>query len=327
MLAKAFLFVTRGRFLAAMIFLLAPGGIYTMAAENEYYIRKEMLFVLFLWSVVAIGRVLASRARPLFVAYVGVGSLLLPFVHEGFIFFCSVPLALLLYNAVAPRIGLAVAQGYLSMCGLVFAVFAVFKGTPQAVLDIWQSIGPANRDLLSSTGQPEFAIRTIGWSFSNALDLPVHVIEDGMAWYWLVPLVFSIALCIYLAVTTAKDHPGGRRLTAGRALVLYGALLTGALPLFALGWDWGRWIAFTTVAFLVVFDGIDRMPDPLERLAGDVALRLPQALAGISALSVGLGLLVFELTFRMPACCITVRGSDWSILHTLARFTHRAGGG
>ena len=212
------------------------------------------------------------------------------------------------------------------MCGGVFALFALFKGGPQTALAIWQSIAPLPMPCsrrVASRNSPSAPSAGACGTRSNCL----RMIEQGMAWYWLAPLLFCAAILIYLAVTTGEGAPGEHRRQAGRAVVVLGAILVGTLPLFPLGWDWGRWIVFATMAFLLVFDRIDALPERLERLAERVGHGLPGLPAGISALSCGLACLIFELTFRMPACCIEAPGFDWSALHVLARAAHRAVGG
>ena len=287
-----------------------------------------LMWGLFLWAKCE--EKIVSFEHVLFVGYVGIGTAVLSFVHEGFAFFCAVPLALIVYNHFAhfvPRACGAMATTYLIADVAVFVVSIIFKGDADVMQAIWQNIGDINRAIISADGKPSGGIETLGMSLWEGLALPVSIITSGMAWYWLVPVLSSATLCAYVAVGIWDDGQSSRRYLTARALVLYGVIGAGTIPLFVFGWDWGRWIVAINLGFLFTFERLQHLPTALETLAIRLAHHLPSIPFHVPASAIGIGLLVFELTIRLPGCCITAgRGEPfdytfWNII-SLIRSGH-----
>lgn len=91
--------------LMAIMLLLVPGGVYGMVMGNEFYFRKEMIFHICLAAAASL--LLFSRRNEgsafsrMFPVLAGVliatSSLVLPLVHEAFLFISAVPMAVIIY--------------------------------------------------------------------------------------------------------------------------------------------------------------------------------------------------------------------------------------
>lgn len=78
-----------------------------MAVSNEYYYRKEIVFYISILLVSFLYFIWISRgglfSRFCVYIFVAISSSALPFLHEGFIFFCGLYFAVILYS-VATKI-------------------------------------------------------------------------------------------------------------------------------------------------------------------------------------------------------------------------------
>jgi len=313
--------VGRRRWLAALVLWLVPGGPLGDAMEGDFYPRKDLLFLLFVLGVAVLaGRVRGRGGTIALLAGTGAGSAVLSLIHEGFLFMAAIPVALVLFDHAMrtdPRRAARTAGVYLAVCAAFFIAAALFKGDGATVDAIWRSIGAANRSIISpaglpGAGQPAGGILGLRMSLLQGLAFPWAYLRTGLVWYWVLGLLASLAICLYVAETSrdgeARDgelRDGGPRENLARALVLYGTIVAGTLPLYALGWDWGRWIVASNVAFLFLFDRIDHLPAPLERLGTRIAPSLPRMTSRAAPMAIGLFLILFELTYRLPECCIT----------------------
>jgi hypothetical protein len=301
--------------LTAVLLLLVPGGIYGMITGNEFYFRKEIAFHAYLAAAAILFVLLRRRDddAPLLrwsaAGLIVLGSLVLPLVHEGFIFLTAIPSAILLYWIVArrrPSAALAAACMYLALVVLEFLVLASFRGRPEVAEAIWASLHPADRALVSPDGDIAGGVAAVGWGLKTALTLAVRVITAGTAWYWVLT---AAASALYLAIVAlASTRTAELRPVRVRwILSLYALCLLGSLPLFLLGWDWGRWIAavnFSVVILTCAGGFAAPVPLPAARFEW---LRGRLSSAALVSAAVALALL-FGLSFKLPECCIAGSG-------------------
>lgn len=298
--------VTQQRLLAMLVFWLAPGGPLGDAVEGDFYPRKDFFFLLFVLGIAVLaGRKRGGGSSAVLLAAALAGSAALSLIHEGFLFIGAVPVALVLYDRFAGD-GRArastVACLYLVFCALLFMVASLFKGDAATVTAIWHSIGAANRAIIAPDGAPAGGIEALQLSLLQGVEMPWAYLRTGLIWYWVVGLGASAAICLYVA---AAPDPDGRRASLARAAVLYGTLVAGTAPLYLLAWDWGRWIVAANVAFFFLYDRLRYLPPPLERASARLAPRLPAFASAVAPLAIGAFLLLFELTYRLPECCIS----------------------
>jgi hypothetical protein len=303
--------VTQQRLLAMLVFWLAPGGPLGDAVEGDFYPRKDFFFLLFVLAVAVLARHGPEReprrgaaSTAVLMAITLAGSAALSLIHEGFLFIAAVPIALVLYDRFAdngrPRASI-VACLYLIFCALLFATASLFKGDAATVTAIWHSIGATNRAIIAPDGAPSGGIEALQFSLLQGMDMPWAYLRTGLVWYWVLGLGASATICLYVAAAPADQ----RRASLARAAVLYGALVAGTVPLYLLAWDWGRWIVAANVAFFFLYDRLRHLPPPLERASARLAPLLPAFASNFAPLALGAFLVLFELTYRLPECCIS----------------------
>ena len=280
------------------IAMLVPGSIMQMALTNEMYYRKEIIFHLFL-ALVGIGVILTKNGNRslVFGLTIGAASLVFPFITEIFFFTTLPALMVLLYLRLAPQYlrqfwRLAMWLGGLHLA--VFILLSFFKGTREVANALWLSLPLPDRLMVDPNAPetPAGGIAGIGFSLAAGLKDPLWAVVTGFSWYWML----AGGAIFYLLRRLYRDEDGPRLLLLGRALTPTAMIFLGTLPLFFLGWDWGRWLSCATVSSLIVayVRGPADMPNtgflPAGRRGEIFALA---ALFGVSFL------------VRMPECCIT----------------------
>jgi hypothetical protein len=305
--------------LMAVMLLLVPGGIYGMVMGNEFYFCKEMVFnaylaavaTLFLLAVRTEGSSFSRAARVLTIVLIVVGSAILPFLHEAFLFMSAVPTGVIVYwlgSRVSHETGRSAAAAYLAVVIAQFLLLAMFKGNDQIASAIWSSIHPEDQKLISSDGTIGGAILAISWSIWTASMLPLQVLTSGNAWNWALMIVASAG---YLVVTTFAGAGPMKKAYRRAAWVatLYGLCLAGSLPLYIFGWDWGRWIAVVNLSVVILIcagEFHQALPVPVG------AILRPWAGYSRTLVCATLGLAVLVgLTFKLPECCLVGSGEPF----------------
>jgi hypothetical protein len=334
--------------IVALLVLTLPGGILSMALSNEYFYRKEILFYIALSitaCLVCTLQYLDNGTIQRGVGYAAVflifaTSLVLPFVHESFLFLSTPAHAFLLYAAmqrmrskdsaqkITDKLPAAMVRIYLSVQAIIFLLLSYYKGNSMLAQSMWDKLLPADRTIISPTaGLLMGAIGAIGWSLPHALWMTIHVIISGLVWYWLVPLVGGFVYCLSLTLLETKTQRSPTDTFNRTSLWVgcYFTLLIATLPMFLLGWDWGRWILAINFSFVILWLAIE--PQYLGRITNaflefptaQILLQRPaeatQETAGAFA---GFWLqhrrtlialmLLFSFTFRVPECCL---GGSW----------------
>ncbi len=241
---------------ALLLALAMPGGVYNMAWTNEFFHRKEMLFNLFLVAVaciVCIPTSLVARktawSAAVFVSVLA--FLVLPLVHESFVFLTATPAICLLIvsspgNSIVNRSRLAWALFAVAI--LQFAVATFFKGNAEIAQAIWKALPPrliANLPPSIPVQAPFGAVSGIGWTIGHALSLPWRIVVAGKLWYWFVPVGIAMAGLAVMWNDIQWRRPAR---SAGPMVAVVAAIFLAATPLYVLGWDWGRWISSSTIA-------------------------------------------------------------------------------
>jgi hypothetical protein len=295
-----------------LIWVLIPGSVYSFSVGNEYYYRKEMIFYLFILSLALLARHVSTgrkttSSQPASIAlwmFVISGSIPLILIHEAFLFLCLPAVLLLMMNVFPPHrhiLGWVFPISYVVVLCAMFLLLVLYRGNEETVSGIWASIGPENRSLISASDTPGGGIAALGWSLPRALGQPWQVVSSGEALSWLVPLVISIAgvLC-YSSVKSAGDD----RSTA-RGFVTYLLILIGTVPLYVLGWDWGRWLSGANLISLAVIPAVHILPRSFDRLLGMTERTLGAAGRQRYVLY---SFLVVAIFHRLPECCIARHG-------------------
>lgn len=244
-----------------LIVLASPLCLFFPLADGSFY-RKDVVFLCALaLQVLALEGLLAREARwrgrlGAFVA-VHLFSLALPLlllagIHEGLTLFCYVPAALLLFATGFRRLlpqqstgSLAAVGALLFGPGLALCVLSVLNpGSPEQAERIcrgWIGVVPG----LDCVGQTPAAVKAIGETLGKSMSGSWKLLSNGRFLVHVALGLYGLAL-LHAAFGHVSD--ARRRLALPLAL----ALLGGALPLFAIGWDWGRWLYLAFGQALVI---------------------------------------------------------------------------
>lgn len=303
---------------AILLSILIPAGIASMARNNDFYPRKEILFIVVL-EIACLLFVLLMRTANRFVRHVWFAVLLafvfaagavLPFVHEGYVFYGAPAIFILL---------LYVARAFPDMPSLKwlpwiypvlpifgFIISSIFKGDQAVAIAIWNSLAQSDRALISPAAPaiPSDAIMTIGYTAFNGLAHSANVILSGGFWLW----VF-VGGCVFLLLTVFTVTLYSREETpnpAAASLSLLPLLFMASLPIYVVSSDWGRSIANVSMSYLVLAYALyGQVSPPLvpaiaERLVPLVRFAGQRRRLGYSFA------VVFSLTFNYPECCLSL---------------------
>ena len=294
---------------SALLFVFCPVGLYWAAIGNEYYYRKEIFFYIVMLSVCLIfqrwqrcgNRYLAQ----LLVGLIFLSSIFLPLVHEAFIFYSLLLFALILFKiyqstSMSER---KVVLLYSLFCSLLFAILSYFKGDVGVSQSIWLSLSDSARDLSGSL-EPAGGISAIGWSLAKGLNLSVVALLSGLASYYLFP-IFLIYLFIGYMVSETRELRLPEAYFSKELFLPYCLVIISFIPLFVLGWDWGRWVMGIWYVSLCIF---------LLRLDAQIIQFLSNEVSSVKKLA---GILAFPtllflgIVTRVPECCISGSGSSF----------------
>jgi len=237
-----------------------------------------------------------------------ISSLLLPFIHEAFLFFCLLYFFQLAKVVVgrytSESVTRWVLRGFVTMNLLLFTALSVFKGTAEQSAIIWSSLSPAAQGVAVPDGL-NGGISAIGWSVFKELALSLITILSGMGTYYLFALLMVYLIVGYLFATISGEESVGayrdRRLN-----MTFAAVCLSFLPLFAMGGDWGRWvvgifIVSSTMVVCELFVEADRSLATFNRVVSRRALGAFFFLA----------LLAVSAMTRVPECCISGTGDAY----------------
>ena len=348
--------------LALSLLLFLPSLIMFPILDNRSLGRKEWFFVLLLvFHLVILERTLRSirttdsavgtgddeirRYLWRFAIAFNILGVPVALTHES-ILFLAIPLnALILMRVLSIR---SHAGGRLLVSVGVFGptVVASLSGylwrgheVVQGICESWESLGVLECFQDGRSG----AIEALDWSFWEAIALPRRVVSSisSLGW-WL--FIFGLVLGLLLIATVRlvasfERHErvsNGLRLTA----VVYGRYLlvplAFSIPVFAVGWDWGRWLWVVSMSFAFVLTSPEILrieglhsarlahlrpcnsPDQwFQRrwwVTLNEALKLDSGRVMLAFYSVALFTIFFV---RVPACCVdsgVVKIRLWSYL-------------
>ena len=323
---------------AVILAMLVPNGVVQMAAASELFYRKEIVFHAALGiSCVLYQRILNATNDTrrvlfswIFFALLMVQVVAFPLLHEVFLFI-SFPASWLLARQVAALQPQRRVFGWLLNSTVIVSlgmmvVCAVFRGN-QAVADqLWNSLSPADRMLISPSAPdtPTGGIAAIGWTAFKNLGLVGDTLISSQFWIWGFMAAGAAAV---LALITSLRRGQREPETVStqllrRHLSQLWFLFVASLPMYVLGSDWARWISSVAISYLFLSfaDSTCSIQPPqllrfvprrwrngFESTRDYFAFQLVPALSAISTRHrVGLIALAlfYCMTFRPPECCM-----------------------
>lgn len=300
--------------------MFAPGSLITMSLGGGYFYRKEILFHLSAVTaallVVAMRHVPMGRARTsisyIVIIFITTAVTVLSLVHEGF-FFMSAPTHVLLVftAAVAANIRrpMALAASVAMYALALFVLSVCFSGTDATADAIWTSLPSSDRQIIAAatpTGN-RLAIDALRWGLLHATAMSWQVVLSGYAWYWFAAaaaglyfvVIISDRLAIERGIAVGPENLSG---------ILVACTFAFTLPLYALGWDWGRWISAATVqSLVVVLVLVPRERQEAQRLAIACGHAGHSRAPVVKVVTTGVGsagLVTMGATIWLPECCI-----------------------
>jgi len=288
---------------STVLIVLSPTGIVWMAIRNEYYYRKEILFfiVILIASLIFMRRhhnTCKDTAYSLTV-FIFIVTPLLILVHEGALFFAVPFLSVILsqaYDGIKFRRPILIC--YLTLALILFLFMIINKGTYATSIGIWNSLSDVAR-LGSLEVLPQGGISAIGYSTWQAIKFAGGLVASGNAGFYLLQLVFLYLLITFI-VSNQRNQDFKELLFVREMFLPYVLICLTFLPLFVLGWDWGRWLMGIWYVSLCVY-----------LLKLDTRLRSFEK--STRELISGGALLFFSLLFisiltPAPECCISSPG-------------------
>lgn len=263
LLSAAFAIFVIGKPKSVTLYLLSPAGILWMALSNQNYYRKEIFFLICLLLAGLLyqaWRKYDSRFIAAFlVFFIFASSMIMPFVHEAYIFFCVLIFCSMLRSLTAsmgPSVAKTIVGSFVIFNISLFLLLSYFKGNGDISSQIWASISPDAQSLTKGIGGLEHGgISAIGWSMKDALKVTVIRILTGMATYYLFPLLVAYLIAGFI-LSEVKGLAVMDVYKSEHFLSTLLAVVISFLPLIIMAPDWGRWIVGIHVIFLsiTIFD-------------------------------------------------------------------------
>jgi len=336
----------RNRIRNLILVLIVPGGLFAWGITNQFFYRKEALFLSFL-AVTSLGfSLLRSWGSPsirrlgavILIALILVAGPVLCLVHEGFLFLAA-PANLILLLAIVPYLSLRNPTRTPIICRYVGAAYSVaiaatflvecwFRGSAKLAQAIWQNLNPADRAMITAGGAVEGGVSTLSFSIFDALRMPFHVLISGLAWFWLVPILGLMLYCLTTVALDLDANVGERIRNLQCWSQMYAFLFLCVSPAFLIGWDWGRWIANLNLCFLVLWLAISE--DYLPQVApfpkgwrifspdlGAAILAACDSFLQRKRAWVIAALVIFAITFRFPESTLQPIDTTY-VLHDVA---------
>lgn len=222
----------------SFLILMSTFGIYQVTIYNQYFHRKEMfLITIFLIINLLLKNRLDGNLKFVSVLFLTLVSIL---IHEG--------IALLMFPFIYYLLkkktdNLKIHKLYFITCLLTFIIVIFNAGTPEISDQIRNSLSMEDRIFFEGDRD---AITTIGWSLYDTFALTTFtLIFSGSMFLWF----FYIALMV-LSVLVILNIPYSKISTINPvALLKENLIFLFIIPIFIVGFDWGRWI-FSIFYFL-----------------------------------------------------------------------------
>lgn len=305
-----------------LVAVLLPGSIFQMGFVNQFFNRKEMLFLI-LFGILCLLYLIALRISSqykercltamFFFAVVG-GSVMV-LIHEGYLFM-SYPLTLLLLWIVwkeNPDKQLLpwLYWIYAILIPVIFMLCVQHRGSPELALSIWESLSLSDRLSLSPDAPYTVfgPIYSISWGFIQNW-LTIYGIFATNGWiYWLIFIIGNGFALLYLITRLqiallSESTNNSYRFSA----YLFLGLLLSVL-MFLIAADWGRWIAYASNSLLLFAFTMTQSTFLMDKTATKFP-RCIQSLSKSSILNSKFSLwviILYALLFALPECCINPR--------------------
>ena len=270
--------------LQKLIFHISIFAPFSITLFGDYYARKEIFILNFYLALLLLYK--KKKVKQLTISIFLVGPLCL-IIHEGIAFFLLFPFLIHLLKKIDTT-NRILSLFKISMI-FTFVILVLSRGNNQIVRGIYESLSLEDLNLINSANYSSTAIDAIGWpNLWYTFRTTYTLFFSGSLIYWsvfFVMILFTISIIFNLKISaiyaTSKDL-----LQKNREFLLI-------LPLFFIGYDWGRWIF--TIFYLYLF------------------LLIADKNFQVEKIKFNLNMLIYlfaSLLTEMPACCIQQGGTN-----------------
>lgn len=215
-----------------LLFHLSIFSVLDMTLYGGFFPRKEIYLINFYLILLLISRRFQNFNVFIFSSYLFITLALL--IHEGIGFFIYFPFSI--YLLKKNKINQINIKIYILYTVLLFLLTVIFMGDRDIVIKILDSLSSFDRTLIYN-GVSESAIDTINWGLYEALRLFYIVFFSGSIVMWLFFLVF-----IPFTIQVVANLKLIEIVNQMKELLISNKEFLLIVPIFFLGWDWGRWI-------------------------------------------------------------------------------------
>ena len=230
---------------------------------NDFWVRKDIILVLLFIAVIYFSNKKNPSSLIIYNLFLILGIL----IHESIGFFCVPILCLLLsanndgFNGTSSYFKSFSASIYkLSPSILVFLCVLYFKGSKLVADQIWNSWKtikfPLNGD---SPSQAPAAIDGISWTLKQGLYYTYDTltrfdfgIYAPLAWLLIIIAIYYVLTnisALSFKIFNYSPNKNFDKLNVSAVLIFQ---LLSIMPLFLLGWDYGRWVFFWTISCFAI---------------------------------------------------------------------------
>lgn len=232
---------------------------------NGFWVRKDVLIILIFILTVYF----ATKKSNRYLIFVNLFFIIGLLIHEAIGFFCFPILLLILisknnnfYKKGEPLIKSII----ISISQLLPSIFAFlcvlyFKGSQYISSQIWNSWKPIVFPIQAKdNSQIPAAIDGISWSLKQGLSLTIDTLKNfndrvyaPMAWFLILLIIYYILTNtskLNFKILNYKPNNNFNKPNISNILVFQ---LLAIIPLFILGWDYGRWVFYwVTSSFAII---------------------------------------------------------------------------
>ena len=266
--------------LQKLLFHISIFAPFNITLFSNFVARKEIFIINFYLLILLIFK---TSNKKIFLFSCFFFSVLSILIHEGITFFIYFPF--LVYLMKKKNVQKKFITGFIYMIVFIFTIIILNKGNSQIVNQIWSSL--SSQDIVLINNLNPNAITAIGWGVIDTLKTTYVLVFSGSLIYWsvfFVMLIYTISIVFNDLITETYLNLKTILVSNKQFLLI--------LPLFIIGFDWGRWIL--TIFYLLFFTLL------LEYKKNLNSLRLTYNLIFFTVIS-----LLTELT----PCCIAMEGT------------------
>jgi hypothetical protein len=231
---------------------------------NDFWVRKDILITLFFIAIIYF----AAKKSNLYLILVNLLFMTGLLIHESIGFFCFPILLFILagrkrfFDKTKAAAIKSFFYSFLQLLpsAITFLSVLYYRGSQKTAGLIWESWKAVAFPLQKNGDEIPTAIDTLSWSFKKALSYGVETMGnfDGgvyapIAWLMIISLIYFVLTNTDKLNVKILNHRPNRNFNRTNISNILIFQLFSVLPLFILGYDYGRWVFFwVTSSFAII---------------------------------------------------------------------------